>query len=845
MYVFDKRKENETAMKNRIQLNRDSSVVVLFKPTGSTLEPVLRIKYGAAIPRNLKPDLCSCKLFETELDSFIYKGANQTSQQSSVSQSSTCVACLDWGVRANLRIYMDKEGSNDDDATYCYNFKWQSYDSLYTPLLDCFIAEDEHWFGLGDVQSPESWPLDNSQFDSTPLNSNLTAEFFLSESVPADLTNQSNFGSHVEPTLFSTKGIFIGDIKTDFEPAFKFHPRSLNGFKKLCLSTSCTDKCTQSWLRSDHLKEFKNSNNILEYRICTASSVKKLVSDKISRRLKRLAEVVSVYRELSLQEASTGNNQSRFTNDQQTSPVRPNYLDSVARETSNNISSRGEPLATRLEQSLTEKLSTTKPEVNRDLPAGIGLIERTIFATSLEFMPILDGQILRQYVDNIVKLDLKSSSILLIDTRWETYVGSLALDGVAFPRPKLLFEILHNKGFKIVFTIKPYIDAAVGIGNLNQLLEAGRLYKASSVPRDAHFRIFGSRTKGTVSTRDYVVRRRSLFRFENTTIEIGSNDTSRFPFLYRCKESREGFCVLLDLNSAQNRAWLANNIKRSSLLSLDADGIQLGGSHPNQINWVDHYRRGMSELARDLFYKEKLFVIPQWTGDLGYIQLAPRDFNWNSLRSVVNSVINLNSIGYSLVHPGSVWGDLKSINSLQADELKSGNRISNIYGNYQPGERAQEELAIRWLQVSVFLPILQFNNIGPIQRFGLHGLLQNLIKIRRQTVVPEMKRNLPYCPLVNNNIRSNVTSVRPMPLIRPVWSINTDGQESLVQDQFSIGSEIIVAPILNDGQRQRDIFLPIGFWRDELGGTIVRGGKWLRNYPVELTDVAWFVREKR
>lgn len=829
-HLFDKQKEKDSASVNRAKFDVGETTFTIYKPQGEELEPVLKVKLGLGIPKDLKPEICTCNIFESEL----LRNAPTATVSPPQAAPLKCVACLDWAYRSNLRIYLESSNSDSEQTDVsCYQVKWQSYDSLFTPFIDCILADEKQWYGLGDIQS-SSWPLDTIQSESTPLLTNLTAEFLSPDAALSDLINQINFGSFVEYTLHSTRGVYIGDIKTDFEPAIKFNKQSETGAKRICLSASCTDKCTRSWLRDENLNEYSTRNNLLEYRICTAGSQRRLIERKLKERSKTLGgnfELDGQPPDLS----SGGSVRTLLSGPSsgQGNVSRPNLVNlgetkiTSEQDKSSSVNQGQLPIVKQLEQ--------------KEYPSGIGLIERTIFATSLEFMQTLDGQVLRQYVDNIVKLDLKTSSILLIDSRWETYVGSLTLDSVAFPRPKLLFEILHNKGFKIILTVKPYIDAAIGIGNLNQLFDAGRLYKASSVPRDAHFRS-GSRTKGAVNSRGSVLRRYSLFKFENVTIEVGSNDTFRFPYLYKCKESREKFCVLLDLNQFRNRAWLIANIKRSNLLS-DADGILLGGSHPNRINWDDHYRKGMSALALELYYKEKLFIIPQWTGDLGYIQLAPRPFDWSSLKSIVGSIINLNSLGFSLVHPGSVWGDLKTDKSVQTEDTKIGNRISNLYGALQPEEKAHEELSIRWLQVAVFLPILQFNNMAPIQRFGLNEMLQNLVRLRRQFLVPEMKKNLPPCPLVGQN-KTLAYSIQ-LPLIRPIVASLTNDQEILAPDQFSIGPDVIVAPILAFEQRQRDIFLPVGIWRDELRGTSVRGGKWLRNYSVDLLEIPWFVREKR
>lgn len=484
------------------------------------------------------------------------------------------------------------------------------------------------------------------------------------------------------------------------------------------------------------------------------------------------------------------------------------------------------------------------------------MLERTIFATSPEFMSVLDGKTLRQYVDSVVKMGLKTSLILSIDSRWETYIGSLQLNTDLFPKWRLLFEIIHNKGFKVILTFKPFVDTVIGAASVNQLFESGKLHGINSQAIDGN-------GQSDARIRDTVLRRTSLFSFHNETIEIGGGQnvsTTSRPYVFKCKESQVGYCVLLDLNRDPTRAWLTSQIARSELLvSNAADAILVAGSHPDAFLWDNHYREGLSHLVRSLFFGERIFTIPQWTGDLGYMRLASRPFTWQGLRSVLNSVLNLGLEGYSLIHPGSVWGDLKSFQSVSnlttANGFTAGSRAQarketvNLE-DFEALERSNEELSVRWLQVSVFLPILQFNNLAPIERHNLQELLQNLVRIRKLHIIAELKKHIPYTPLISHS-RFNSTPGGPMmPLIRPVWSnqqhlaIDTP-TETVVAEQFSIGPDILVAPIVSEGIRQRDIYLPNGFWRDELRQMDMRGGKWLRNYPVELNEIAWFTRAKR
>lgn len=834
-YWVDLRRHQDRIDTIKMRIKPETKLLELFRPADPALDPVLRLRFAQGIPMDLKPEECTCDLFDEQTRLY----------NPNLTVSDDCYHCLDWESRANLRVYMRRL----DPDSFCYNIKWQSYDALRTPLTDCIELNEDQWFGLGDLYSP-LWPLNKLESDWTLLVSNLSIEFNANDSMRMANGNSINsstrlkLGSLVKFSLISASGVHINGLKTDFQAYIRIRrdPRLSSG-KLLCLTVACTDKCTRMWNRLDKLEELRYNNNILEYNICTSTHWHNLVSRQLPDK-SRLSSV------------SMAINKGPESNDPMAiSPPK----ESIKLSPENSIEVESSKVVAGDKLSSPSKNSNSSAPNERDLPEGVGLIERTIFATSPDFFPVLDGQTLRQYVDSIVKMGLKTSSILLIDTRWQNYVGSLNLNTALFPKSKFFFDILHNKGFKILLSIKPYVDTVIGVNNIGQLLGSSRLYTARykksdlqvSAPDYGPSSTTASKVADT-NVRGNIIRRTSLFKYHNETVFLDRENSEETPYLCSCRESREGHCVLLDVTTARNRAWLIDAIKRSNLLTQEVDGIQLGGAHPNEYYWEEDYKHGLSEMVKTLMKQERIYTVPQWTGDFGYIQLAPRRCDWDGLRSTLNTVLNLGTIGYSLVHPGSVWGDIgePSTTGVSSNSIND-QAIGVVLDPNQLSDRStEEELYIRWLQVSMFMPVLQFNNMSPIEKYGLQEMLRNLIRIRKLYIVPEFKKHIPPTALVADSIKSinspqqSNNNQAKLPLIRTIWIRNENG-ESIVPEQFSVGPDIIVAPILSELQRQRDIYLPSGSWRDELRQTTIRGGKWLRNYPIELNEIAWFTRAKR
>lgn len=86
--------------------------------------------------------------------------------------------------------------------------------------------------------------------------------------------------------------------------------------------------------------------------------------------------------------------------------------------------------------------------------------------------------------------------------------------------------------------------------------------------------------------------------------------------------------------------------------------------------------------------------------------------------------------------------------------------------------------------------------------------------------------------------------VRPM-----VWNYPCDEvcRSEETKYQFMLGDDFVIAPVytaekVNKGWWRKGIYLPEGEWYDYNDGRRVKGGTWLKNYPVDLTKIPVFAR---
>ena len=82
-----------------------------------------------------------------------------------------------------------------------------------------------------------------------------------------------------------------------------------------------------------------------------------------------------------------------------------------------------------------------------------------------------------------------------------------------------------------------------------------------------------------------------------------------------------------------------------------------------------------------------------------------------------------------------------------------------------------------------------------------------------------------------------------IPIIRPLWLLDpNDPSCHVVVDEFSVGEELIVAPVLYPATYEREVYLPAGVWKDGIDNSLRKGSRWLHNYRVPEDRVAHFIK---
>ena len=177
----------------------------------------------------------------------------------------------------------------------------------------------------------------------------------------------------------------------------------------------------------------------------------------------------------------------------------------------------------------------------------------------------------------------------------------------------------------------------------------------------------------------------------------------------------------------------------------------------------------------------------------------------NGLHSVLTGILALGLAGYPLILPDMIGG--------------------NEYD-----EKADAEMMIRWTQLNALLPAMQFSL--PPWEYG-----EESAELCRRYANLHVEFASKIFALAKESTRTGA------PIIRPIFWLDANNETALTcDDEFLLGNDILVAPVLLPQMRQRDIYLPPGQWRDYWTKQVFTGASLLKEYPAPLNILPIFER---
>lgn len=429
-----------------------------------------------------------------------------------------------------------------------------------------------------------------------------------------------------------------------------------------------------------------------------------------------------------------------------------------------------------------------------DMQTLESLITEPVWQIAPRFKDELQAETISKYTEDVINLGFLKQGHVLINEHWQNEVGDLEVDKSRFETLNDTVDKLHRRGFKVAFTIQPFIS---------------------------------TESKNFAES----VQKRLLISERNSD--------RRIPALTRFKSLASA--GVLDITNNRSIPWIMDKLQAViDEYHIDSFYLDLGTAYD-----MPHYYRCEKLLTNPDQYKtiftktfDKTLSIIGVSSAISlprppiFVSLPPFESTWESMRLVIPTMLTYGINGYPFIMPGAVGGDIYWPGSEQF--LPSSKVSMDATNTTQENgiELPERELYIRWLQMATFLPVMKFTHLpSKYNDERVLELAKSLTSLRQRVIAPHL---LKY---------KREALEEGLPLVRPLWLVPGGEQALFAEDEFAVGDDIVVAPILRKGHTAREVYLPAGLWHDGIDGSLRKGSRWMHEYKVPLDKVAYFTRK--
>lgn len=371
--------------------------------------------------------------------------------------------------------------------------------------------------------------------------------------------------------------------------------------------------------------------------------------------------------------------------------------------------------------------------------------------------------------------------IFILDEGWHGRYGNWEFDFARFPDPKKMVDTLHQMGFKVLLWIVPYVCAD------------GAEFVRSLLP---------------------------IHQIEN------------MPPLYMRNEEGEvaivkwwnGFSAVLNLANPRDAQYLDAQLQHL-MKDYGVDGFKFDGGTPfryhneSVMNGNFACDLGPHELNRawNAFGRRYLYHEYKDTyrgGGQNTIQrLRDKHHRWEGggIDQFVPCAITCGLIGHPFLCPDMIGGG----------EWQDKN---------QKDFKVDPELFVRMAQCSALFPMMQFS-WAPWEILDEENL-----QLCKQAAELHQKLSPIILSLVH---RAEETGE---PILRTLEYNDPHKGYASIRDEYMLGEDILVAPVLTKGTTKKEVVFPQGLWEDEKGNRYE--GRSKQTLPAPLSTLLWFKRAK-
>ncbi|MBR3821029.1 MAG: glycoside hydrolase [Kiritimatiellae bacterium] len=347
--------------------------------------------------------------------------------------------------------------------------------------------------------------------------------------------------------------------------------------------------------------------------------------------------------------------------------------------------------------------------------------------------------------------------VLMIDDTWQAGYGDWRFEPTRFKDPKGMMDKLHAQGFKVILWMCPWVSMDI---------PAFRRIAWGTNPND----VKGYPTKGG-------------FLMDGTK-----------PAATRWWN---GYSALLDLTHPNAQAWFKEQLD-GLVRDFGADGFKFdGGAVDSYAQGFGTYDKTASSGDQVLAYAKYCLEYPvceyrnawRFQGQPVVERLHDKGHEWSELQKLVPDMIGGGLLGHPFMCPDMIGG--------------------GSWTAFLPGAPFDAELFVRSAQVHALCPMMQFS-ASPWR--VLNKEHQQII---RDTVAIRQKFAARFVDLARASGHTGEPMLRNLEYNYPGMGY------AAVRDQFMMGTDLLVAPVVEKGQTERKVVIPPGTWIADDGETVV------------------------
>lgn len=360
--------------------------------------------------------------------------------------------------------------------------------------------------------------------------------------------------------------------------------------------------------------------------------------------------------------------------------------------------------------------------------------------------------------------------VLMIDCFWQTDAfGPWTFHAARFRDPKGMSDKLHAMGYKLMLWMAPFV---------------------------------------TLDSMPYRYLRDNGGVLVDARLERAGKGFQGYPVRWW-----DGMSAVWDPTSPTGSKWMRETLGRV-MSDYGVDGFFFDGAGPHEFPPGDYLAydrnaeptdltRAFQMMAREVPFQQ---VREAWKmgGEPIMCTLCDKAPVWREMRRCVTDMIAAGQLGYPFVVADLVGGGT------------CGNNGSGMIGvNWQ------EELFIRHLQIECLSPMIQFSG-SPWRILSREGqsIVRRMLKLRER-FAPRIVEMVVSCGQTG------------LPILRSMdFEFPNCGYERVL-DQFMMGDDLLVAPVVEGGVKVRKVVIPSGRWKADDGTAVVGPSEIVVSAPLD------------